>query len=84
VPVAISFEPYAQERLDAVESALAQGARLLAITAARWVGRANAVLPARDGATFGFRSRTSTLCLAQSLFLGLDCRNGVGLSAQGA
>lgn len=77
VLVAISFEPYAQETLDVVESALAQGARLLAITDSQLsplAGRASAVLLAQDGATFGFRSLTSTLCLAQSLFLGLAYR----------
>ncbi|MDQ0587901.1 MurR/RpiR family transcriptional regulator [Variovorax paradoxus] len=87
VLVAISFEPYAQETLDVVESALAQGARLLAITDSQLsplAGRASAVLLAQDGATFGFRSLTSTLCLAQSLFLGLAYRMELAYERRGS
>ncbi|BEP37632.1 MurR/RpiR family transcriptional regulator [Variovorax sp. V59] len=86
VLVAISFEPYAQETLDVVELALAQGARLLAITDSQLsplAGRASAVLLAQDGATFGFRSLTSTLCLAQSLFLGLAYRMELAYERRG-
>ena len=75
--VAISFEPYAQETLGLVQSALDRGARLLAITDSALsplAARADATLLVQDGATFGFRSLTSTLCLAQSLFLGLAYR----------
>ena len=87
VLIAISFEPYAQETLDVVESALAQGARLLAITDSQLsplAGRASAVLLAQDGATFGFRSLTSTLCLAQSLFLGLAYRMELAYERRGS
>lgn len=77
VLVAVSFAPYASETLNVVETALARGAKLLAITDSRLsplATRADAVLLAQDNATFGFRSLTSTLCLAQSLFLGLAWR----------
>ncbi|CAN7759151.1 MULTISPECIES: MurR/RpiR family transcriptional regulator [unclassified Variovorax] len=86
VLIAISFDPYAQETLDVVESALARGARLLAITDSQLsplAGRASAVLLAQDGATFGFRSLTSTLCLAQSLFLGLAYRMELAYERRG-
>jgi len=77
VLIAVSFEPYAQETLDVVQTALARGARLLAITDSQFsplAAHASATLLVQDGATFGFRSLTSTLCLAQSLFLGLAYR----------
>ena len=77
VLVAVSFEPYAQETLDVVQTALKRGARLLAITDSQFsplAAQASATLLVQDGATFGFRSLTSTLCLAQSLFLGLAYR----------
>jgi DNA-binding MurR/RpiR family transcriptional regulator len=77
VLVAVSFEPYAQETLDVVQTALERGARLLAITDSQFsplAAHATATLLVQDGATFGFRSLTSTLCLAQSLFLGLAYR----------
>lgn len=75
--VAISFEPYAQETLTLAQSALDRGAKLLAITDSALsplAARADATLLVQDGATFGFRSLTNTLCLAQSLFLGLAYR----------
>lgn len=77
VLIAVSFEPYAQETLDVVQTALERGARLLAITDSQFsplAAQASATLLVQDGATFGFRSLTSTLCLAQSLFLGLAYR----------
>ncbi|WP_198971830.1 MurR/RpiR family transcriptional regulator [Xylophilus sp. ASV27] len=77
VIVAVSFAPYAQETLDLATAAVQQGARLLAITdspLSPLAAPASATLLVRDGETFGFRSLTSTLCLAQSLFLGLAYR----------
>jgi len=77
VLIAVSFEPYAQETLDVVQTALARGARLLAITDSQFsplAAQASATLLVQDGVTFGFRSLTSTLCLTQSLFLGLAYR----------
>ncbi|MFC5521809.1 MurR/RpiR family transcriptional regulator [Polaromonas jejuensis] len=77
VLIAVSFEPYAQETLDVAQAALQRGARLLAITDSQLsplAAQATTTLLVQDGATFGFRSLTSTLCLAQSLFLGLAYR----------
>lgn len=77
VLIAISFEPYAQETLEVATAARQRGARLLAITDSRLsplAAQADAVLLVQDSATFGFRSLTSTLCMAQSLFLGLAHR----------
>ena len=86
VLIAVSFEPYAQETRDVVDAALARGARLLAITDSQLsplAKQASAVLLAEDGATFGFRSLTSTLCLAQSLFLGLAYRMELAYERKG-
>ena len=74
VMLAVSFEPYASETLELVDTALARGARLLALTDSQLsplAAKADVTLLAQDGATFGFRSLTSTMSLAQSLFLGL-------------
>lgn len=77
VIVAVSFDPYARETLELVDAALARGARLLALTdspLSPLAARASVTLVAQDSATFGFRSLTGTLCLAQSLFIALAYR----------
>ena len=75
--VAVSFEPYAQETLDVLTASRERGARVLAITDSSLsplARQADAALLVKDSATFGFRSLTSTLCMAQSLFLALAYR----------
>ena len=77
VMIAISFAPYAEETQIAVESAVQRGARLIAITDSRMspIARdAVATLLVQDNSTFGFRSLTSTMGLAQSLFIALAYR----------
>lgn len=84
--VAISFEPYAQETLDVLASGRERGARVLAITdsgLSPLAAQADATLLVQDSATFGFRSLTSTLCMAQSLFLGLAYRLELAYEAAG-
>jgi DNA-binding MurR/RpiR family transcriptional regulator len=74
VMVAISFAPYAEETLAAVELAVERGARLIAITDSRMsplAKEAQATLLVQDNSTFGFRALTSTMGLAQSLFIAL-------------
>lgn len=74
VMLAISFAPYAEETLAAVEQASERGVRLIAITDSRMsplAKDAEAVLVVQDNSTFGFRSLTSTMGLAQSLFIAL-------------
>lgn len=74
VTLAVSFAPYAEETQFACEVALQRGARLIAITDSRMspVARdASAVLLVQESTTFGFRSLTNTMCLAQSLFIAL-------------
>lgn len=77
VMIAVSFAPYAEETLACVRTAAAQGARIVALSDSALgplAEHASVLLQVQDGATFGFRSLTSTLCLAQSLFLALAYR----------
>lgn len=77
VLVAISFAPYAEETMEVVQAAAQRGARLLAITDSRMsplAREADVTLIVQDNSTFGFRSLTSTMGLAQSLFIALAYR----------
>jgi len=74
VMVAISYSPYAQETLDVAAAARRQGARVIAITDSRMsplARKADAALIVQDSATLGFRSLSSTMSLAESLFIAL-------------
>jgi DNA-binding MurR/RpiR family transcriptional regulator len=77
VIIAVSFTPYAEETLAAVQAGVARRAKLIAITDSRMSPLARdaaATLVVQDHATFGFRSLTSTMALAQSLFIALAYR----------
>ena len=77
VMVVISFAPYAEETIDVAQRAAARGARLIAITDSRMsplARDAQAVLVVQDNSIFGFRALTSTMGLAQSLFIALAYR----------
>jgi DNA-binding MurR/RpiR family transcriptional regulator len=77
VMIAISFAPYAEETIAVASEAQRRGARLIAITDSRMsplARDAQVVLAVQDNATFGFRSLTSTMGLAQSLFIALAYR----------
>ncbi|MBI0328967.1 MurR/RpiR family transcriptional regulator [Burkholderia plantarii] len=77
VVLAVSFAPYAQETQQIVEDGLQRGATLIAITDSRLnalASRADAALLLQESDTFGFRSLTSTMGLAQSLFIALAYR----------
>jgi DNA-binding MurR/RpiR family transcriptional regulator len=77
VMIAISFAPYAEETQLAAVAAVQRGARLIAITDSRMSPLARgaaAALLVQDNSTLGFRSLTSTMGLAQSLFIALAYR----------
>jgi DNA-binding MurR/RpiR family transcriptional regulator len=77
VIVAISFAPYAEETVSVAQQAVQRGARLIAITDSRMsplARDAQVALVVQDNSTFGFRSLTSTMGLAQSLFIALAYR----------
>ena len=74
VMIGISFAPYAEETRAAVNLAVERGARLIAITDSRMsplTKAAETALLVQDNSTFGFRALTSTMGLAQSLFIAL-------------
>lgn len=77
VMMAISYAPYAAETLEVAQAAVQRGARLIAITDSLMsplVRDARIALIVQDNSTFGFRSLTSTMGLAQSLFIALAYR----------
>ena len=77
VMIAISFAPYAEETVDVAQRAVARGVRLIAITDSRMsplAREAQITLMVQDNSIFGFRSLTSTMGLAQSLFIALAYR----------
>ncbi|HUL63345.1 MAG TPA: MurR/RpiR family transcriptional regulator [Burkholderiaceae bacterium] len=77
VLIAISFAPYATETLEVARAAARRGATLLAITDSRMgdlARLAHVVLKVQEHATFGFRALSSTMGLAQSLFIALAYR----------
>ena len=74
VMIAISFSPYAEETLSVARLAVERGARLLALTDSRMsplAKMAHVSLVVQDNSTLGFRSLSSTMGLAQSLFIAL-------------
>ena len=77
VMIAVSFTPYAEETQVCTETAVQRGAKVIAITDSRMsplARGASAVLLVQDNSTLGFRSLTSTMGLAQSLFIALAYR----------
>ena len=77
VMIAISYEPYAAETVEIANEAVQRGARLIAMTDSRMsplARDAQVVLIVQDDSTFGFRSLTGTMGLAQSLFIALAYR----------
>jgi len=77
VLIAISFAPYAPETLAVARAAVRRGATLLAITDSRMgdlARLAHVILKVQEHATFGFRALTSTMGLAQGLFIALAYR----------
>ncbi|MGJ7526159.1 MurR/RpiR family transcriptional regulator [Variovorax sp. GB1P17] len=77
VLLAISFAPYAPETLAIAEAASQRGARIIALTDSRLsplAEQAEAVLCVQENISFGFRSLTGAIGLAQSLFIALAYR----------
>jgi len=74
VMIAVSFTPYAEETIVVAKMALERGARLIAISDSRMsplAKMAQVSLVVQDNSTLGFRSLSSTMGLAQSLFIAL-------------
>lgn len=74
VLIAISATPYAQETVAVVEAAAARGVPIIAITDSALSPialHAKLSFCIHDAELRGFRSLTATLCLAQTLAVGL-------------
>ena len=77
VMIAISYRPYAEETVRVAKEALKRGARLIAITDSRMsplARDAQVAFIVEDNSTLGFRSLSSTMGLAESLFIALAYR----------
>lgn len=77
VMLAISFEPYAKETLEMIKLAGARHAKIILITDSQFspvAKLADISLLVQEGSISGFRSLTSTLCLAQALFMATALR----------
>ncbi|MBX3560943.1 MAG: MurR/RpiR family transcriptional regulator [Sphingomonas sp.] len=73
VLIAVSYQPYAPEAVDAVTLAASRGARILSISDSHVspiAKAASVVLQVRDSETRGFRSLAASMCLAQALVIG--------------
>jgi DNA-binding MurR/RpiR family transcriptional regulator len=74
VMLAISFSPYAEETIAVAKAAVERGAKLVALSDSRMsplAKLAHVALVVQDNSTLGFRSLSSTMGLAQSLFIAL-------------
>jgi DNA-binding MurR/RpiR family transcriptional regulator len=74
VMIGISFSPYAEETIAVAKAATERGAKLVAISDSRMsplAKLAQVTLVVQDNSTLGFRSLSSTMGLAQSLFIAL-------------
>jgi DNA-binding MurR/RpiR family transcriptional regulator len=77
VMLAVSFAPYAEETLCAVRQAKSAGATVIAITDSRLgalAQQADLALVVQESEAFGFRALSSTMALAQCLFIALAYR----------
>ena len=77
VVVAISFAPYAEETMGLVRQATQAGARVIALTDSRLgalAQQADVTLVVQESSVFGFRALSSTMALAQCLFIALAYR----------
>jgi DNA-binding MurR/RpiR family transcriptional regulator len=77
VMIAISYRPYAEETIRVAKEALKRGVRLIAITDSRMsplARDAQVTFVVEDNLTLGFRSLSSTMGLAESLFIALAYR----------
>jgi DNA-binding MurR/RpiR family transcriptional regulator len=71
--IAVSYQPYAEETLQAVEAAVARGAPVLAISdslVSPIAQPATVTLQVRESEIRAFRSLSASMCLAQALVIG--------------
>ncbi len=85
VLVAVSYPPYAPETAEVTARAAERGAAIIAITdspVSPIATQATVCFEINDSEVYGFRSLTASLCLAQTLAMGLGLLlNGTGEAA---
>lgn len=87
VLIAVSYHPYAEETIQAVEMAAARGATILSISdslVSPIAKPANLVLHVRESEVRTFRSLAASICLAQALVIGFafESSRGKGRAAK--
>jgi DNA-binding MurR/RpiR family transcriptional regulator len=82
--IAISFHPYASETLDVARAAVDKNVPLIVITDSQvspLVSAASVCFVVKEANVHSFRSLSSSLCLAQSLAIGLaHCKDNMPAS----
>jgi len=71
--IAVSYQPYAEETVNAVEAASGRGAKVLSISdslVSPIAKPANVTLQVRESEIRAFRSLSASMCLAQALVIG--------------
>ena len=71
--IAVSYQPYAGETVQAVETAVERGAKVLSISdsvVSPIARQAELVLQVRESEILAFRSLSASMCLAQALVIG--------------
>jgi DNA-binding MurR/RpiR family transcriptional regulator len=71
--IAVSYQPYAEETVNAVEVAAGRGAKVLSISdslVSPIAKPADVTLQVRESEIRGFRSLSASMCLAQALVIG--------------
>jgi DNA-binding MurR/RpiR family transcriptional regulator len=71
--IAVSFQPYAAETIELVDTAARRGAKILAISDSRVSAiakEATVALQVRDSEVRSFRSLAASMCLAQAVAIG--------------
>jgi DNA-binding MurR/RpiR family transcriptional regulator len=71
--IAVSYQPYAEETVNAVEAASGRGAKVLSISdslVSPIAKPSNVTLQVRESEIRAFRSLSASMCLAQALVIG--------------
>lgn len=84
--LAVSYQPYAEETVHAVEAAAARGAKVLSISdslVSPIAKPATVTLQVRESEIRAFRSLSASMCLAQALVIGFAFENSRREDAKG-
>ena len=85
--IAVSYAPYAEETVQAVETAVLRGAKVLSISdslVSPIAKSADVVLQVRESEVRTFRSLAASICLAQALIIGFAFQTSKAAKPKGA